>query len=210
MISIKRLAILGGTFNPPHIGHLLLAENAAYELGVDKIIFMTAGTPPHKAYVESADGRMRYEMVKLITKDNALFSASEAEVFSDKPCYTAVTLSRLSDRFKDAEIYFIIGFDSLVDIETWYRPDVIFSKAKIAVAMRGGRATDKFCDLKKYYEEKYNADIVKITMPKVDISSSDIRRRVKCGMPIRYMTTKEVEKYIAENNLYVGGDSLSK
>ena len=202
MIFIKKLVILGGTFNPPHIGHLLLAENAAYELKADKIVFMTSGNPPHKEYVESADSIMRYEMVKLITKDNPLFEASDFEIFSGKPCYTADTLTKLGEIHLETEFYFIIGLDSLIDFEKWYRPDVIFKSAKIAVAMRGGVLPEKFLELKKYYEEKYNAEIVKITMPEIGISSSDIRMRVKNDIPIRYMTTRDVEKYIVNNNLY--------
>ena len=202
MIFIEKLVILGGTFNPPHIGHLLLAENAAYELKADKIIFMTSGNPPHKDYVESADSIMRYEMVKLIIKDNPVFEASDFEVFSDKPCYTADTLTKLKDLYPETEFYFIIGLDSLINFEKWYRPDIIFKKAKIAVAMRGGVLVEKFLELKKYYEEKYNAEILKITLPEIGISSSDIRMRVKNDMPIRYMTTRDVEKYIVNNNLY--------
>lgn len=204
MISIKKLAILGGTFNPPHIGHLLLAQNALFNLKAEKIIFLTAGRPPHKDLLNSATNVQRFEMVKLLTKDNPEFIASDYELLKDKPCYTAETLTEIKKIYPDTELLFIVGLDSLRDFEKWYRPDIIFEKATIAVSRRGGMDEEEFYKIKKYYEEKYSAKIIEIIMPEIEISSSDIRRRVKAGAPIRYMTTKEVEEYIFKNNLYKG------
>lgn len=202
MITIKKLVVFGGTFNPPHIGHLLLAENAVCELGADKIIFMTAGNPPHKDCDEVIDKKHRYEMVKLLTSGNKAFIASDFEINRESKSYTADTLAELHKLYRDTEIYFIVGLDSFFNIEKWYEPELIFERCKIAVSLRGGFDSDGFDDKVRYYKKNYNAEIVKIRMPEIEVSSSDIRKRISEGKPVENMLTKEVLKYIEKNGLY--------
>lgn len=202
MISIEKIVVFGGTFNPPHIGHLLLAENALYELNANKIVFMTAGNPPHKDSEAVIDKKHRHNLVKLLTKNNDAFVVSDMEIRSDAKSYTADTLLKLKKIYEDAKIYFIVGLDSFYDIDNWYKPELIFERCIIAVSLRGGYNNDGFEEKSKYYKLKYDAKIVKIMMPEIEISSSDIRKRVSEGKPIRYMTTEKVMKYIEKNNLY--------
>lgn len=202
MIIIKKLAVFGGTFSPPHIGHLLLAENAMYELNADKIVFMTAGNPPHKDNRGVIDKKHRFEMVKLMIKDNNNFEASDLEIKNDSKSYTADTLLKLRELYNASKIYFIVGLDSFYDMEKWYKPELIFNRCTLAVSLRGGLSAENFEEKADYYRKKYNAEIVKITMPEVEISSSDIRKRIAEGRPVRYMLSKEVVDYINKNNLY--------
>lgn len=202
MVYIKRLAIFGGTFNPPHIGHLKLAECALKSLGADKIIFMTSGNPPHKNAENYLSGDIRFEMVKLLISDNENYIASDFELEMDGPSYTAHTLSELNAIYPEYELCFIIGLDSFYDLEKWYKPEIIFKKAVIAVSLRGGIDPALFEERKLYYEEKYNAKFEFISMSEIDISSSQIRLKIKNGESVKGLTTDAVEKYITDNNLY--------
>lgn len=204
MFFINKIGIYGGTFNPPHIGHLLLAQGALEDLKLDKIIFMPGGNPPHKQKGDVIDKMHRFEMTKLLTKDNPKFSVSDFEVKKSSPSYTAETLGEFKKIYPECEIIFIIGLDSLYDIEKWYRPDIIFKRATVAVALREGYNLDAVDDVIKKYTEKYGAKIIKTNMPLIGISSSDIRCRINCGKTIRYMTTGAVEEYIEKNGLYKG------
>ena len=202
MFFIKKIGIYGGTFNPPHIGHLLLAENAACDLGLDRIIFMTGGNPPHKEKNSVIDKYDRLKMTELLIKGNNKFSLSDYEVKKNSPSYTAETLCELKKVYSGVELYFIIGLDSLYDIEGWYHPEIIFENAVIAVALREGYNLESVDAVIEKYKMKYNASIVKTNMPLIGISSSHIRRRIKNGESIRYMTTDAVAEYIREKGLY--------
>lgn len=202
MVYIKRLAIFGGTFNPPHIGHLKLAECALKSLKADKIIFMTAGNPPHKKDEKYLSGDIRYEMVKLLISDNENYISSDFEIKKDGPSYTANTLSEFKAIYPEYELCFIIGLDSFYDLENWYKPEIIFNKAVLAVSLRGGIDSALFEDKKSYYEEKYNAKFEFISMPEIDVSSSQIRLKIKNGESVKGLITDAVEKYITDNNLY--------
>ena len=202
MVYIKRLAIFGGTFDPPHIGHLKLAECALKSLNADKIIFMTAGNPPHKNTENYLSGDIRFEMVKLLISGNKKYIASDFEIKKDGPSYTAHTLSELMVMYPEYELCFIIGLDSFYDLEKWYKPEIIFNKAVIAVSLRGGIDSALFEERKLYYEEKYNANFEFISMPEIDISSSQIRSKIKNGESVKGLITDSVEKFIIDNSLY--------
>ena len=179
-----------------------MAESAVEDLGLKKIIFMTGGMPPHKDSREIVDKRKRFKMVKLLVKGNRRFFASDYEIRSQERSYTSETLTHFKEKYPDSKIYFIVGVDSLYDIEKWHKPEIIFEKACIAVALRAGYDNELLNEKISYYQNKYNADIKKIFMPQIEISSSDIRNRVKEDKSIKYMTTKYVEKYIIDNGLY--------
>ncbi len=202
MVFIKRLAVFGGTFNPPHIGHLKLAECALNSLDADKIVFMTAGNPPHKNAENYLSGDVRFEMVKLLISDNQNYIASDFEIKKAGPSYTAHTLSELEVMYPGYELCFIIGLDSFYDLEKWYKPEIIFEKAVIAVSLRGGIDSSLFEEKKLYYKKKYNAKFEFISMPEIDVSSSQIRFKIRNGESVKGLTTDTVEKYIMDNNLY--------
>lgn len=196
------MVVLGGTFNPPHIGHLKLAEYALKELSADKIIFMPAGEPPHKKINDIVGKMQRYEMVKLLVSDNKFFEVSDIEVSSSNKSYTAKTLFNLKEIYEGYEIFFIVGLDSFYDIEKWYKPEMIFKQCIIAVSKRGGVDSENFRKHIEFYKEKYGAKITELNMPEMEISSSDIRDRIKNKKQVKHMLTENVYKYIKENGLY--------
>lgn len=202
MDKIKKLVVLGGTFNPPHKGHIKLAKSALKSLDADKIIFIPSGNPPHKSGDFLIDKLHRLNMVHLITEKKKSFMVSDIEIKSDEISYSANTLLRLNNIYNPDELYFVIGFDSFFDLEKWYKPELIFERCIIAVAYRKGYNEKDFIEKKLYYENKFNARIVRISMPSVNISSSCIRDKIANNKYVRNMLTRNVYKYISEKNLY--------
>ena len=196
-----RLGILGGTFSPPHLGHLLLAQEAMEKAELSKIIFIPCGNPPHKNAEDVIDARLRFEMVNRAIIGNPDFEISDIEVVSKEPSYTAKTLEKLQMIYPQDTLCFIIGADSLCNIDSWYSPQEVFNRAEIIAANRGGADLTEFNRAVLHCEEKYNAKITTIEM-KVNMSSSDIRERVRRGKSVRYMLCPAVIEYIKENGIY--------
>lgn len=197
-----RIGILGGTFNPPHVGHLTISHEAMEKAGLDKIIFIPCGNPPHKETSAIPDGKHRMEMVRLAIEGHPDFEVSDIEVVDREKSYTAKTLGKLKKIYPDDRLCFIVGADSLCQMEEWFCPAEIFRQAEIVVADRGGIEN---CDVEEsieYYRAKYNADITKIIMDTIDMSSSDIRRRIKCGQSIKDMVCDKVIDYIYKSGIY--------
>lgn len=197
----NRVGILGGTFDPIHIGHLIIAENAYEQYDLDEVWFMPSGMPPHKSDRDVTPSEKRSDMVRLAIKENKHFKCSELEMKREGPIYTVDTLKILHERYTETEFYFIIGEDSLDDFEKWREPCEIVKYATILVATR---SENKFLREKvSFFREKFkcNADI--IVTPYIDVSSSDIRNRVLKQETIKYMVISDVEKYIHEEGLYV-------
>ncbi len=199
-----RIGIFGGTFNPPHNGHIHLAEEALRKAALDKMIFIPCAIPPHKPNLEIPSGEHRLNMVKLAIGENARFSVSDIEIEAGGKSYTAKTLETLEKIYHDDRLCFIVGADSLCEMETWFCPGEIFKRAEIVVAMRGGmneRFLDAAIDLLR---QKYNADITKISMTEMEISSSEIRDRIRNGESIADMVSEEVIDYIKKTQIYEG------
>ncbi len=196
-----RIGILGGTFSPPHLGHLILAQEALKKAKLEKIVFIPCGNPPHKNAEEVLAAKHRFEMVRLAIAQNSKFDISDIEIVSAEPSYTAKTLEKLKKIYPDDELCFIVGADSLCEIDNWYSPQDVFDRAEIIAAYRGGEDEDRFNIAIKHCIDKYNARITKIEM-KIDISSSNIRECIKKGETVENMLTKEVITYIRENGLY--------
>ncbi len=197
-----RIGILGGTFNPPHTGHLTIAHEAMGKARLDKIVFIPCGNPPHKDASDIPDGKHRIEMVRLAIEGHAGFEISDIEVVDRGKSYTAKTLEKLKEIYPDDRLCFIVGADSLCQMEGWFCPEAIFQQAEIVVSGRGGVEN---CDVEEtieYYRVKYNADITKISMDTIDMSSSDIRRRIKCGKSIKDMVCDKVIDYIYVSGIY--------
>ncbi|MGN0341544.1 MAG: nicotinate-nucleotide adenylyltransferase [Roseburia sp.] len=199
-----RIGIMGGTFDPIHVGHLLIAENALEQYGLDKILFIPTGHSPHKNDQEIEESAHRLEMIRLSVKDNPTFFFSTIEINSAEISYTYRTLQQLQSQYPEWELFFIMGGDSLHYLEQWVHPELICSIATILVAVRERFDQDAVMDKIQELREKFSANIYPIEAPSVAISSSDIRQRVEDGKSIRYLVTSEVEEYIDRNNLYKG------
>ncbi|MBM6803191.1 nicotinate-nucleotide adenylyltransferase [Mediterraneibacter glycyrrhizinilyticus] len=198
-----KIGIMGGTFDPIHIGHLLLGEFAYENFHLDEIWFLPNGNPPHKTTDESGvslDDRI--EMVKLATDDVPYFRMNLYEASSKKHSYTYSTMRALREMYPEHEFFFILGADSLFSIEQWKNFREIFPSCTILAAMRDDKDTESMQAQIRYLNGKYGADIRLLQAPLVEISSTTIRRRAENGLSIRYMVPDVVSEYIQSNALY--------
>ncbi len=199
-----RIGIFGGTFNPPHLGHLLLASEVREKAELDRLIFMPCAVPPHKACATIPDGYHRLNMVKLAIGDNPCFEVSDMEIEAGGKSYTAKTLERMEKIYPNDRLCLVVGADSLCDMEKWFCPEEIFKRAEIIVAMRGGMREAELNAAIDFFRQKYNADITKISMKAIEMSSSDIRQRISENKTIKYMVSDQVIDYICKNRIYEG------
>lgn len=186
-----KIGILGGTFNPIHIGHLILAQEAMEKIGLDKIIFVPAYFPPHKDNADIAGAASRLEMVKLAIKGNKYFIASDAEIKRDGRSYTIDTIKEFKKKYPNDELYFIIGSDLLKYLDEWKDLREIISMVKFIAATRPG-----------YSLSEIPSYIKTVAIRAVDISGFEIRERVREGKSFRYLVPEEVYKYIVKEGLY--------
>ncbi len=199
---MKRLGIFGGTFNPPHKGHLYIAEQARLKAGLDKVFFIPCGNPPHKSVEGEVDALKRLEMTALAIEDNPNFELCDIEVKSSEKSYTANTLKQLKEVYPDRELCFIVGGDSLNDLEGWYHPEVIFSLAELVAVSRKDLDNSAAQEKAKLYREKYNAKITLVEVIPMDISSSQIRDCIRNGENVAPFINDKVLNYIKLNNIY--------
>lgn len=205
-----RYGILGGTFDPIHLGHLLLAEECLEILALDKVLFVPAGQPWLKAGQPLTAAVHRLRMVELATADNPHFEVLRWELERPGPSYTVDTLERLRTEWgADAELHFILGLDALADFPRWKDPERILQLANLAVVPRPGYATEgDGDDIVSGIKSRYPAYADRITMlavASVAISATDLRRRAAIGQSLRYWTPAAVGEYIGEKGLYKGG-----
>ncbi|MCD6417263.1 nicotinate-nucleotide adenylyltransferase [bacterium] len=191
-----KIGIFGGTFDPPHWGHLLLAEFVRDEMGLDRVLLVPALFPPHKEDRIITDAQLRLEMVKILCGNDPYIRPSDADlVHGRKPSYTIDLLEDFFKKFPGDEFFLIVGGDSVVEFTTWHRWDEILSRCVVVALPRPGRDFSS--------ADRRVLDAVKILKsPLIEISSTEIRRRVCEGKSIRFMTTEEVAKFIAEKKLY--------
>lgn len=201
---MSKIGIMGGTFNPVHTAHLILAETAYEQLGLDKILFMPSKKPPHKMHESIVSDEHRIRMVQLAIQDNPHFELSYEELNREGITYTADTLEELSSQNPKDAYYFIMGGDSLFHLETWWKPDKILSLSRVAVAVRGYETIEGYKSQIAYLGKKYNTDIQLLTTPNLEISSKDLREKRKQGKSIRYYVPETVYNYIVDNHLYQG------
>ena len=197
----KKYGICGGSFDPIHIGHVTLADSAVRECGLDKLIFMPAYISPFKQDRHVTDGRDRCRMIETVLKTNSAFCLSRYELNKQGTSYTIKTL-RHWEKLLDGELFFILGFDSAVQIDTWFEGEEILKNYHLVTARRPD--TDYAEGLKKIEacREKYGADIIVLNMIPVDASSTEIRNLIKEGKPLTGLVPPEVEEYIIEHKLY--------
>jgi nicotinate-nucleotide adenylyltransferase len=187
-----RIGILGGTFNPIHIGHLILAEEAFNKLKLDKLIIVPTFMPPHKATEALLDAKHRLKMVKLAVDENPHFDVSSIEVDAKKKSYSIDTLKEFRVKFgEDTQLFFITGSDSLKDLFSWKDVNDIFKISKFIVASRPG-----------YPLTEVPKEVETVVITPIEVSSEDIRRRLKEGRSIKYLVPEKVRQYIAEHGLY--------
>lgn len=189
------LGVLGGTFDPIHVGHLVLTEQVREKFQLERVIFIPCASPPHKTEQELSSTRDRFEMTKLALEGSPFFFVSDIELKREGLSYTVETLRELKELYKDSEIYFLTGSDVLNEITTWKDPEEIYKLAKIVIGIRPG--FDKF-DPENHFAKK--SIIINITG--IDISSTQIREKVRKGESIKYLVPSKVEEYIRKRNLY--------
>ena len=198
----KKIGIMGGTFNPIHHGHLLLAERAYHQFSLDKILVMPTKNTYYKKMPDNVTEEQRIDMIKLAIADNEHFELSLEEINREGITYTYETLLNLTRDNPDCEYYFIMGADSLYHIESWYMVEKIFEMATILVAARGVGTSSVLDSQIEYVQNKYDAVIEKLYAPIMEISSNDIRKRVKNRESIRYLLPQIVVEYIEEHHVY--------
>ena len=198
-----KIGIMGGTFDPIHNGHLMLGEYAKKLFELDEIWFMPNGNPPHKlnSNIESQT-KHRVEMVKLAIKGHEGFNIQLYEVERKEVNYSYLTMQHFNETFPQIDFYFFIGADSLFSFETWKHPELLVKSCKILAAYRDGKNTIEMKNQIQYLNEKYGAEIILLNTPDVDISSSDIRRKMKQNEDISDLVPESVFSYIQSNNLF--------
>ena len=197
-----RVGIFGGTFDPIHFGHLVLAEQCREQCRLDEIWFMPASVPPHKQSAVISSAQMRCEMIAFAIAGNAHFRLNKMELERQGPSFTVDTLSRLHADNPTREHFLMIGADSLRDLHTWREPARILELSTIVAVNRGNHPLPDLSELQTICGDLVNTRITTVEMPAIDISSTDIRQRIKKNRSIRYLVPRAVEAYIMEHRLY--------
>ncbi|MDL2301923.1 nicotinate-nucleotide adenylyltransferase [Lachnospiraceae bacterium OttesenSCG-928-D06] len=198
-----KTGIMGGTFNPIHMGHLLLAEWAMDFAGLDRVIFLPSGVPYQKVGKSLLDGKIRLEMVELAVSDHKKFSCSDMEIEREGYTYTYETLELFSECYPDEEFFFILGADCLFSIEHWKCPDKIFEACTLIAAVRGDVKIHEMEKKKTELTERFDAHIMLMPFLNLDISSTNIRERVSLSKSICYLVPENVRQYIINHALYL-------
>lgn len=204
-MSDSCVALMGGTFDPIHVGHLIVARSVREQLALDQVIFIPSAKPPHKQQAPISDVAHRLEMVKLAIDEQEGFACDDCETKRPGPSYTFDTVMDFRKRFgEQAAIHWIIGPDSLAELETWYRVKELVEACRIITVSRPGWDKPQPPQPPRLLS---SAQVTKLEggilqTPRVDISATDIRRRVATGKSIRYLVPDSVEQYIVDRQLY--------
>ncbi len=216
-VRSRRVGVMGGTFDPVHLGHLRLAEEAVEALGLDSLLFVPAAVPPHKLARSILSFRHRWRMLEIATRDHPRFEVSDVEVQVPGKSYTVITLRKLTELYgKEVDLFFILGLDAFLELDTWWHFEELFGLARMAVLRRPG------CDeagIARFLTERVSSRYARspdgacFTHPQLlpvhglpntwlDISGSRIRQLVSAGKSIRYLVPTEVMEYIQANHLF--------
>ena len=201
-MALRRVGVFGGTFDPVHFGHLAAAEDAAYLLSLDQVLFVPNRTPPHKPPQRITPVQHRVAMLKMAIEGNPLFLLSTVEIDRPGPSYTLDTMRRLKcECGLETELYFLTGCDSLAQLHTWHEPEQLLEEFQFVIL---DRPTERDVDwsVVEGHFPLIRSQIEVVHVIQLEISSSDIRQRVAAGRPIRYYVPASVEKYIGEKSLY--------
>lgn len=202
--SRQRIGLFGGTFDPIHIGHLLIAEAAREQFALEQVRFIPAATAPHKLEQQATDGKQRLEMIRLAIGGHPNFTSDDRELRRGGTSYTVDTLGEFKREFPEADLVFVIGSDSLDELHTWRDPQRICELAFLAVIARGGHPPPDLNKLRSFLPESQHEDLSShlVSMPQMEISSRDIRQRIAEGRSVRYQLHPAVEAYIEAQKLY--------
>ena len=198
----RKVGIMGGTFDPIHIGHLILGESAWEQFALEKVLFMPSGNPPHKTDRHGASNEQRVEMVRRAIASNGHFELSLAEMHEQGYVYTKETLKRLRAEHPDTDYYFIMGADKLDLLVHLTEKRKFFDQCILVAAVRDQMSTEELDAQILKLKEQYHADIRKLESPNLDISSHTIRERCMRGESIRYYVPDEIRLYIQDEEIY--------
>ena len=201
---MKKIGVFGGTFNPIHNGHIYLAKSAYKLLNLDKVLVIPSGFSYQKSGENVLSKNIRADMVKLATKDYPYLEYSDIEVKKEGNSYTYSTILELKEEYEAAKLYLIIGADTLFNLESWKNPEILLSNCILGVMLRDDHNKSEIIKMCNYLNDKYNAETEFIDVEKIDISSTKIRKSIKCGaftnsaneLPVK------VYNYIIDNGLY--------
>jgi nicotinate-nucleotide adenylyltransferase len=186
-----KIGVFGGSFDPVHVGHLIVAEAAADALGLDTVLFVPAHTQPFKQGAHAASPEDRVAMLRAAIADNPRFKLDTREVHRGGPSYTSVTLRELTDEYPDHELVLIIGADAAAELSQWHEPDEVARLARLAVLTRPGE-----------HEPMQDYAAVKVIVPAIDISATQVRDMIRSGWSARYLVPHRVHEYIETHGLY--------
>jgi nicotinate-nucleotide adenylyltransferase len=195
-----RIGILGGTFNPPHLGHLVCAQEAYLQLGLDRVMLIPARIPPHKPVEDEPGAEHRLKLCRCAIEGDRRFEVSALEVGRDGTSFTVDTLQELNSTVPDSELFLIVGGDVAAGLRSWRDPERVLELATVAVAKRRGTARERVEEALNGLPGGDRAEFFR--MPRIGISSTMIRRRVRSGEPITYLTPEPVVSYIERHALY--------
>jgi len=193
--------VLGSAFNPPHLGHLALAQEALWQLELERVLFVPTGEAPHKRIVDDPGKEIRLAMTRLAAADDERFVVSTLEVDRDGPSYTYETLEALADEHRDS-LVFVMGADAAVGLESWREPQRVVELARLGVARRAGVSEAEVTAVLRSLGAEGRAEMLE--MPEFGISSSSARERAKSGRPLRYVVPEPVARFIEEKRIYSG------
>lgn len=197
------IGIFGGSFDPIHTGHLMLAESARTEAGLDRLIILPAYESPFKVGQSNADSKDRMQMAILAAEGNENMEVSSFDIDKGKVSFMVDLLMEMEEMFApEDKFYFISGTDSILKIEKWKGSDILLTRYGFVVGSRPGYRTEELTQHVEHLRKTYGTDIRIVDIPQVDISSTDIRQRCRDGRTIKYMVPEKVEKYIIQHGLY--------
>jgi nicotinate-nucleotide adenylyltransferase len=197
-----RIGILGGTFNPPHVGHLICAQEAYLQLQLDRVMLIPAWIPPHKPVEQDPGAEHRLELCRAAVAGDDRFDVSDIEVVRQGTSYTVDTLKELKSHAPDNELFLIVGGDVAAGFAQWHEPEQVLSLATLAVAKRRGTARARVD--RALAEVRGGERAAFFRMPRIGVSSTMIRRRARAGEPLRYLVPDAVAEYINQHRLYGG------
>lgn len=194
---MKRIGVFGGSFDPVHCGHLIVAQDVLVSLSLERVIFVPAFLPPHKTGIALSPPEHRLAMIERAVGKDSRFASSGLEIERGGVSYTVDTMRQLAERLgPDTELFFIVGSDNIADFESWKEPEVLLALSRIVTIARPGFQVRELPAVLR-------GRALHVEVTAVDISSSGIRERVKKGMPIRYLVPLDVERYIVQHGLYL-------
>ena len=201
----KSIGIMGGTFDPVHYGHLVIATCARFEFQLDKVVFVPCGSPPHKSGQAISAADHRYRMVELAIAGNPDFEISRMELDRSGPSYSVDTLKSFRRSFgAETDLYFITGADAIVEILTWKRVDELVGLCSFIAATRPGYSLPQLNNAIQALPVEFQEKIFTFQIPGIAVSSTEIRERIRAGKPIKYLLPTEVENYITDHKIYGG------